>query len=110
MLSIVDDQAAETGDLGGLARQQEGGRVELRQDRWAGDSVAGAEVDVIVDQGVGPAGSQRDGLMPDDRGGRIAAGRQYRQLPSRKMPNASTRGVTISTGRVESRKGVEATR
>jgi hypothetical protein len=30
VLSIVDDQAAETVDLGGLARQQQGGSVELR--------------------------------------------------------------------------------
>ena len=30
VLLIVDDQAAETVDLGGLARQQQGGSVELR--------------------------------------------------------------------------------
>ena len=62
MLLIVDDQAAETVDLGGMARQQQGGSVELRQDRRAGDAVAGAEPGAIVDRGVGPAGSQRDGL------------------------------------------------
>jgi hypothetical protein len=67
VLLIVDDQAAETVDLGGLARQQRGGSVELRQDRRAGDAVAGAEPGAIVDRGVGPDGSQRDRLMPRQR-------------------------------------------
>jgi hypothetical protein len=79
VLLIVDDQAAETVDLGGLARQQQGGSVELRQDRRAGDTIAGTEPGAIVDRGVGPAGSQRDRLMPDDRGSMVLAGRQFRQ-------------------------------
>jgi hypothetical protein len=85
VLLIVDDQAAETVDLGGMARQQQGGSVELRQDRRAGDAVAGAEPGAIVDRGVGPAGSQRDRLMPDDRGSRVPAGRQFRQLRRREQ-------------------------
>jgi len=39
----------------------------VRQDRRAGDAVAGAEPGAIVDRGVGPAGSQRDRLMPRQR-------------------------------------------
>ena len=55
VLLIVDDQAAEMVDLGGLVRQQQGGSVELHQDRRSGDAVAGAEPGAIVDRGVGPA-------------------------------------------------------
>jgi hypothetical protein len=59
-----------------MARQQQGGSVELRQDRRAGDAVAGAEPGAIVDRGVGPAGSQRDGLAAgenaSDSGGSFA--------------------------------------
>ena len=89
MLLIVDDQAAETVDLGGLVRQQQGGSVELHQDRRAGDAVAGAEPGAIVDRGVGPAGSQRDGLDAGEnasgfgrqlRGQKHAVFRPLRQL------------------------------
>jgi len=64
-------------DLGGLARQQQGGSVELRQDRRAGDAVAGAEPGAIVDRGVGPAGSQLRslGILPRGPRRRISAPR-----------------------------------
>jgi hypothetical protein len=108
VLLIVDDQAAETVDLGGMARQQQGGSVELRQDRRAGDAVAGAEPGAIVDRGVGPAGSQRDRLMPDDRGSRVPAGRQFRQLRRREhAERIDTQGHDLDR-RVGLRKGVKA--
>jgi hypothetical protein len=55
-------------DLSGLARQQQGGGIELRQDRRASDAVAAPEPGAIVDRGVDPASSQRDRLVPAKKG------------------------------------------
>jgi hypothetical protein len=91
---IVDDQAAETVDLGGMARQQQGGSVELRQDRRAGDAVAGAEPGAIVDRGRRPC---RTGFDEFELGELFAERTQGRTDPDGAQSHPRTRSRSRAT-------------